>query len=246
MLPLLSVAILAGAFAQRITGMGFALVVSPFLVVLLGPFDGVLVVNACAVLSSLIILPRVWRDVEWGRLVRLAVPAVVGTATGAWVAAHVPGPAMQIGIGALVVIALTSTLFAMRTAEPVTGAAPAIAAGLASGFMNATAGVGGPAVSVYAVASRWPQLGFAATLQPYFIIVSGSSLIAKFAATGWALPELDPVAWPFILVAMLIGIGIGELLQRRISPRIARISVIAIAYLGGIAALVDGLLAVLS
>ena len=37
-LALVTGAVLAGGGAQRVTGMGFALVASPFLVLLLGPF----------------------------------------------------------------------------------------------------------------------------------------------------------------------------------------------------------------
>ena len=40
-------AVLIGSSMQRITGMGFALVAAPFLVLLLGPIDGVIVVNVC-------------------------------------------------------------------------------------------------------------------------------------------------------------------------------------------------------
>jgi hypothetical protein len=39
---LIGVAVMAGAIAQRVSGMGFALVVAPVLVLLIGPFDGVL------------------------------------------------------------------------------------------------------------------------------------------------------------------------------------------------------------
>jgi uncharacterized membrane protein YfcA len=46
------VAVFVGAVAQRVTGLGFALVVAPVLVILLGPFDGVMIVNLCSVLSA--------------------------------------------------------------------------------------------------------------------------------------------------------------------------------------------------
>jgi hypothetical protein len=59
----LGAAVLVGASAQRVTGLGFSLVASPFMVLLLGPFNGVLVVNACAVVAALAVLSQVWRDV---------------------------------------------------------------------------------------------------------------------------------------------------------------------------------------
>ena len=107
--------------------------------------------------------------------------------------------------------------------------------------MNAAAGVGGPALSVYAVATRWPQVAFAATAQPYFVVIGVASLVGKFVATGWAAPALDTAAWPIVIAALVVGLAIGEFLSPRISHRVARIAVIAIAYVGGAAALVDGL-----
>jgi uncharacterized membrane protein YfcA len=72
------IAVVAGAMAQRVAGLGFGLMVSPVLVVLLGPLDGVMIVNACGATSSLLILFRVWRDVDWWRYLGLIVPGFVG------------------------------------------------------------------------------------------------------------------------------------------------------------------------
>lgn len=242
MLLAIALSVLVGAAAQRITGMGFALIASPALVILLGPFDGVIVVNLCAVLSSLLILPRVWRAIEWRRFSWLVLPAFVGTAAGALVATLVPGPVLQLGVGVLVVVALTVTLLVTRTEHTASGPSPAIIAGTASGFMNASAGVGGPALSVYAVATRWPQAAFAATAQAYFVAIGFAALAGKLAATGWAVPALEPGAWPLVIGALLVGLLIGELAHRHVSHRAARVAVIVIAYAGGTAALVDGAL----
>ncbi|MGV8876527.1 MAG: sulfite exporter TauE/SafE family protein [Rhodoglobus sp.] len=240
MIVAIAISVLVGAFAQRTTGMGFALVASPALVLLLGPFDGVIIVNLCAVLSAAIILPRVWRGVDWRRFRWLVVPAVVGTMVGAGIAARAPSAWLQMAVGALVVVALTVTLLFTRTKHTATGPAPAIGAGFASGVMNAAAGVGGPALSMYAVANRWPQTSFAATAQPYFIVISTASLIGKLSVTNWQIPALEPTAWLWIVAALLTGLALGEWLHSRIEPRVARIAVVTIAYVGGVVALVDG------
>ena len=242
MLLPIALSVLVGALAQRITGMGFALIAAPALVILMGPFDGVIIVNLCAVLSSLLILPRVWRLIDWGRFGWLTVPAVAGTVLGALVAARLPGPVLQLGVGVLVVVALTVSLAVTRTDHVAKGRAPAIVAGVTSGFMNASAGVGGPAISVYAVATRWPQASFAATAQPYFVVIGVASLVGKLAVTDWRLPELDAGTWPVVIASLLTGLALGELLHRRVSHRAARAAVIVIAYLGGVSAIVDGAL----
>ena len=60
----LAAAVALGAGTQRITGLGFALVSAPFLVLLLGPFAGVFVVNVLGVAASVLVLAQVRRDVD--------------------------------------------------------------------------------------------------------------------------------------------------------------------------------------
>ena len=57
--------------------MGFALIAAPVLILLVGPFDGVLLVNLGGAVSSLIVLVRVWRNVDWRQFRRLVIPAVL-------------------------------------------------------------------------------------------------------------------------------------------------------------------------
>ena len=60
----MALSVCIGAVSQRATGMGFALLSAPFLVLVLGPLQGILAVNAASVLANSLILVQVWRDVE--------------------------------------------------------------------------------------------------------------------------------------------------------------------------------------
>ncbi|WP_341953144.1 sulfite exporter TauE/SafE family protein [Salinibacterium sp. TMP30] len=242
MLALVAISVLIGALSQRITGMGFALVASPLIVILLGPFDGVLVVNLCGVISALLIIPRVWRLIEWRTFAWLVIPAIVAIVPGSLLAARLPGPILQLGVGVLVLVSLTATLLITRADHIVAARPAAIIAGAASGFMNTAAGVGGPALSVYAVLTCWSQAHFAATLQPYFVVVGTVSLTTKIIFSEGQLPQLDAASWIIIVGALLAGLALGEVLNRHISHRAARIGVIIIAYIGGTAAVIDGAL----
>lgn len=245
MLALVALAILVGALAQRSTGMGFALVCSPFVVLLLGSTDGVFVVLTCGALASLLIIPRVWRFIEWRSLAWLTIPAVIAIVPGSILVASLPESVMQLIIGAIVVIALTGTLVVTRAQHTVTGRTAAVITGAASGIMNTAAGVGGPPLSIYAVLTRWPQVPFAATIQPYFVVIDVIALGGKFVATGGAFPGLDAWSWLIIVGSMLIGLACGEVVHKHISHRAARVAVIVIAYFGGAAAMANGLFAML-
>ncbi|MGO1354328.1 MAG: sulfite exporter TauE/SafE family protein, partial [Brachybacterium tyrofermentans] len=55
-----ALSVFIGAISQRATGMGFALLSAPFLVLVLGPLQGILAVNAASVLANSLILVQVW------------------------------------------------------------------------------------------------------------------------------------------------------------------------------------------
>lgn len=234
--------IVAGAVAQRVAGLGFAMLVSPFLVILLGPHTGVLLVNICGVASSALIAPRVWRDIDWSTFRWLTVFSVAGSIPGAIAATYLPSAALSITVGSVVLTALILSLALNRANVVVRGNGPKAVAGALSGLTNAMAGVGGPAVSAYAVLSRWEQRPFAATLQPFFVLMGSVAIAVKAIVDPGQIPMLDPWAWVLILAAIVVGIFGGEMLQRHIRDRHARAFVIFIAFVGSVAALVKGLL----
>lgn len=235
-------AVFIGAVSQRVTGMGFALVSGPFLVLLLDPLSGVVLVNIVGFISCAIIFARTWREVHWKTLKILAVSSVIATIPGAWLASVMPTAPLQTLIGATVVVALATSIVIGRVGKvlPVTPAGIATS-GVAAGLMNAAAGVGGPAFSTYAVLTRWEQRSFAATMQPLLAIASVMSIIAKVAFDRSAIPHLGLSQWLMVLAALAAGQIIGELTAERIPVRVARIGMITIALAGGAATLVKGL-----
>lgn len=235
-----------GAAAQRMAGLGFALLVSPLMTLLLGGHTGVLLVNILGVVSSVLILPRVWRSVDWSLFRWLGAFAIVGSVTGAWLAQLLSADVMAVSVGAIVLLALSLSL--VFTSERITTEPrwPRAVTGLLSGLTNALAGVGGPAVSAYAVLTRWPQVSFAATLQPYFIVTGVASVAAKLVLNPSGLPATDWWFWLIMFAAILIGIAAGERLLRLVSPAQVRRFVIILACAGAAASLVRGVVGLLS
>lgn len=238
--------IIVGAAAQRMAGLGFALLVAPFMTLLLGAHSGVLLVNVLGVISSVLILPRVWRSIDWGMFRWLGAFAVVGAVLGAWLAQMFSPAVMAVGVGAIVIIALGASLSLRSSRFTTEQRAPRAAAGFLSGLTNALAGVGGPAVSAYAVLTRWPQVTFAATLQPYFILTGATSAGAKLLMDPAGLPPTEWWYWPLILGAVLGGIAAGEWLLKLVTPTQVRRVVIILAFAGAAASLIRGLVDLLA
>ena len=237
LLPLLGLAatVLVGALAQRSTGMGFALLSAPFLVLVLGPFEGILVTNLCGALSSALNLYAQRYDVDWPRAAVLVPMGVVGVVPGAIAVTLIPEAPLMVAVSAVVITGLALTLLLRGRTLPRSRALGA-AGGLASGFMNVTAGVGGPGVVIYARATGWPHRQFAATAQLQFLVLSIVSLIAKRS-----LPTLPPMSWAVLILALLTGTIAGSWLAPRIPPERAMQLVMVLAIAGSLLALGRGL-----
>lgn len=236
---LVLVSVFVGAGMQRFTGMGFALVAAPFLVLLLGPVEGVILVNLCGALTAGAIIFRVFRDVNWRTYGVLTAAAVVGIIPASFAVRVVPAAVLEIGIGLLLAAGLT-VLLALRSARLAARRRYLWTAGILSGFMNTTAGVGGPAVSIYSLATRWPQRVFAATMQPYFFTIGCLSLLAKAATTPDEFPAIPWQMWVAISLACLVGLVLGELFAKRVSPKAAQVVLIVLAYAGAAATVTRG------
>jgi uncharacterized membrane protein YfcA len=229
--------VVVGAIAQRVAGLGFAMLVSPFLVIALGAHQGVFLVNICGAL----IMPRVWKDIDWSMFRWLCSFSVFGSVAGALLAGGLPAAPLSIVVGAVVLAALLLSLILVRANVTVSGQVPKGSAGFLSGLTNSLAGVGGPAVSAYAVLARWPQRPFAATLQPFFVVTGLVTIGMKFITTPDQLPPLPLWAWIGVAVFIWAGVLIGEQVQRVVSDRHARFFVLCFAFFGAITALVSGL-----
>ncbi|MCA5894808.1 sulfite exporter TauE/SafE family protein [Isoptericola sp. NEAU-Y5] len=248
MLALLVLAILVGGALQRVTGMGFGLVAGPFIVLLVGPLDGVLFVNLAGAIASLLILGRVVRDVEWRTYAWLAATSVLVTVPAALLLREASAAALEITVGAVVVVAMTLAVVTNRLRtegrHPLRRDArwPLVLTGTASGFGSVAAGIGGPPVAIYSVLSGWDPRRFAATAQPYFATNAVAAIVSKVVFADATFPAFDWWQWVVVLGAVVGGLVIGDVLAPRVSTTAMRRGLIVLAYLGGAATLVRGLL----
>lgn len=248
------VAILVGATLQRVSGTGVGLVVAPVLSLLLGPVLGVLLTNMTTVVSGFCIMIAVWSRIDWRRYALIAPAAVVGSVPGAFVVSRMPPGWLSILVGSIVVFALVVTV-SLRTLPEWRGRSAAIVSGLIGGFFNTASGVAAPVMVIYSRVSRWEQLRFAATLQPIFMTMGLASVVTKVLSgsaggatgggggggAGGGGGDLH-LAWlaPGIIVCVLLGVGVGTLLARRVPAARARTLALALAALGGVGAIVRG------
>ncbi|MHC2849289.1 putative membrane protein YfcA [Corynebacterium mucifaciens] len=236
-------AVAVGACLQRISGMGVGLIAAPVLSLLLGPIDGILLVNLLAVINAATNTWGMRADVDWKKFAPIALALVIGVVPGTWVVANAPTNVLLVLVGALLLLALSVVTLGKRYVPRVEGAVPAALSGVIGGFMNTLAGVAGPAITVYAEAARWPQRVYAATLQPIFLVAGTLSFTVKVAAGAADVRGIEPALWVATLAALAVGIGAGKRLAPRVPSTTAHKIALGLAFAGGATALVRGLLA---
>lgn len=235
-LIVLCVFVVFGSATQRITGMGFALVASPVLVLVIGVYNGIPLIQVLNLAVSALVLSQVFRDVEVDKAVMLAIFGIIGVFPGAWMARSLSPAWLQIVIGTMVIIALLA-MIANERARVFKGRAGAASAGFLSGFMNVTAGIGGPAIVLYSLSIGWRHAAFVATSQAYSIALNLTSLGVQ------GFPDLPLWMLALTLGCLVVGLIIGNVLTKKVSVESARKLVIVVALGGSVATVVKGVLA---
>ncbi|PVU82238.1 hypothetical protein DDP54_03610 [Cellulomonas sp. WB94] len=233
--------VMLGAVLQRVSGIGFAMVVAPFVVIALGPAQGVVLVQLCGLTAAALVLVRVARDVDWTAYLRLVPASVVGIAVGSVAVSRLPEAPAQVVTAGVLLVSLAVATLAGGARQVARGPFVMATVGASAGVMTSLAGVGGVALSVLGRVTQWEHRAFAATLQPYFLTISAVTVVARVLTDPRAWPPLPAAAWWAIAAAMAAGLALGEVAARRLSSRSASRAMLAIAWAGALLTLVDGL-----
>lgn len=234
------VATLVVAGIQRIVGFGFGMVMAPFLVLIMPPHEGVMLVNFLSIFAPILIMWQLRQYIEWGKFLWLAVPALLIMPAAAWLAVHTPPGPLYIVVAAVVLVGLVISAVIRRVSSRVDGRTVQTLTGIGAGAGTVLAGVGAPATTVYTVLSRWSLLKMIATLQPLWLVMSAAAFGMKWALDQGQLPGLPWWGWVGSTAAIIVGIYLGQWVQRRVSDQLIGRSVLALAALGALAALFTG------
>lgn len=239
-LSIIGLVVLASAL-QRLTGVGFAMMMAPFLVVMVGPHGGVMLTALLSVIAPILVMPLVWRDIQWRRLAIIAPAAIVVMPFFGWLAATSPQGPLYIVVAVLVMLGLIGSLVVSRIDAVVNGPVTKALTGLGVGGGVILAGVGGPAMTIYAVLSRWEIRSFAATMQPLWAVMSIGGFLTKLTFSGNEVPAFSWWFWVGSVVGILIGIRVATAVRRWVDDQLARRTVIFLAFLGAGLSLLMGI-----
>lgn len=245
-MAILFVTVLVGALLQRVSGMGLGLIASPVLMLLFGPIEGILIVNLLAMINAGASTLTLWRDVDFKILAVIGPSLIAGIIPGSFLVRELPTDPLLILVGLLLLLALGVVTVGKRFVPPIDGRLPAAVAGVIGGFMNTLAGAAGPAITVYAQAARWDQRRYAATLQPVFFIAGLGSFSIKLLLGAASFGSVELLVWPVGIVALALGLFTGVRVAPRVPKPTGRAIALSLAGLGGLTAVVRGVLGLMN
>lgn len=258
-----SIIMACASFSQSVSGVGFAMVATPFLLTIMNVKDAVLIGFSMALLSQLIVVCRHWRAIHPQMCFNFALGSAVGAPFGLWIFSASNFAALQLIVCvALFSIALYSlcrigrnwrtidrSLSYQLRKEAVAfwnikeffrwGRAGRIQllVGSIAGFFGTSIGMPGIPLTVYFNTLNVEKDVARSTSLAFFIILLGATLVIN----GWAgTISLRVLAMaPWLTPAVLIGVVVGNLVFPHIPQRWFQLTLNMIILYSGLKILVD-------
>lgn len=214
------------ASAVKITfGVGFALIGTPLLLLVMDPDKVVGFIAPLILLQDMIILSQTWRSVPWRSAALLAVAASVVAPFAAQLLTILDQRTLQIVISCIIIVIGLSLLAGLRVTIRRESVAM-VTAGVVSGVVFPLSGISGPPVALLLVNQQWPVQQMRAVLGAYLVVLEVVTITA-FAISGVVNTE-SLIAGLFMLPVLGLSVVLAALALRRMKPEYYRRAVTVI------------------
>lgn len=235
-------AVLVGSILQRIAGVGFAMVVAPFAIILLPGAQGIVFSNIMGAVAAAVLIWPVRKAIDVYRLVLLVSSSVVGAIIGALIVRGLDTALFRIVVGVVLLLSIGVSLLAAKAKRVMAVTPASLVGGAATGMLVTMAGLGGPPMSIYAVVTDWEQHKFVGTMQPFVVVCTLIGATAVVTTSPNAIPDLSFGLWAVLIVTLLVGLIAGQYFNRAVSARTGRNIVVLLGMLGALAAIIFGVI----
>lgn len=205
--------VFVAAFAQSLTGFGFALIVMPLATLVLGVRTAAPVVALVALTVYTVNLIRYHRAINVGEVLRLGVASGMGVPVGIWVLANADENLVMRILGGVLIAYVGYSLLQPKTRRGISRGW-VYPAGFLAGCFGGAYNTPGPPVIVYGSMRKWPRDEFRAVLQALFFL--NATLVVGSHALAQHLNREVLVYYLWAVPALLAGILLGSVIDRRI------------------------------
>ncbi|MGK7345603.1 MAG: sulfite exporter TauE/SafE family protein [Candidatus Nitrospinota bacterium M3_3B_026] len=194
--------VFAAGLIQGLTGFGAGMVAVPLLTLLLGVKKAIPLVALVALALLVFMTVKTWRDMDGGRILRLAAGALPGIPLGLYILVSHDETIIRLILGFILVVYSLFALFA-KDLEVAMNERAGYVFGFLSGFFSGAINTGGPPVVIYGSLRGWGGDSFKATLTGFFII-NQVIIVAAHAMAG--VSSMKTVSW-FLILAPFVALG---------------------------------------
>jgi uncharacterized membrane protein YfcA len=231
------VVVFVAAFAQAITGFGFALIAVPLLALATDPRHAVVTSCVVSLGATLLAMVRERAHVQWRTVARLLCCALAGVPLGLLVLRFMPDRVLT-GLIAVSVLACAALVW-RRARLRRQGRAAVAAVGLLVGAMSTATGTNGPPLVAAFQAMGYDRQTFRATLAAVFC-GTGVASLAGFVATDLVDTRvlwLGLAGAPAVVGGWFAGDALFARIDATVFRRIVLASLVVIAAVTGFRAL---------
>ena len=200
------VAVLAGAYLKGYTGFGASMLWMTSLSLVLPPLQVVPMVLIFEVVTSIALLPQIWRDIRWRSIVLLLLGTWAATPIGIYALSSLPTTPIRIALAIVVLIAAILILrgFALSR-EP--GRPATVGVGLMAGVLNGSMGIVGPPVILFYFSSPIGVVAGRASIIAFFIGTDsvGTLMFAVQGLIDTSIFWRTAIFLPVLIVGVVVG-----------------------------------------
>jgi uncharacterized membrane protein YfcA len=224
----------AGGLMLGYTGWGGAMVSMPFLTILYGPVEALVIMIIGALLVAAYLFPTAARIADWRRMTPILIAMAVCVPIGNLLLFALEPNLIRRIIGWLIVGASILILSGWRYRGP-QGAGAGAATGVISGLINGFVGLGGPPLVIYMLALKQSAAVQRANTLVFMAITSVLILGSTFIGGGVTLENsfLGMLTAPFQIAGGWLG---ARLFLKLPAELFKKFSLVALIVLGGIVA----------
>lgn len=181
-LPLVMLVVFGASLAKGVTGFGFGLLASPFLVLVMDAKLVVAIGIPIQLVIDLLILVRVWGHLDLRKVVPLLVAGAAGVPLGTLIIVAVSSETLRLIVLSVVVISgfimlVGYTVYIAK--ERLAGALT----GFVTGTLYSSTGIAGPPMAMFMVNQRWERGTFRSSLSAVNVSLEALTLVS-FGASG--------------------------------------------------------------
>ncbi len=216
---LVGAALLFAAFVKGATGLGFPLIATPTVALLL---DIRIAVTILILPNLLMDITQVFRDGFPSAILRrfksMIGLTIIGVFLGTTVLVILPLWALSLCLGMMVMVFVTSNLLKFDfTVSPAAEKIWSPVCGFASGFLNGMTNAAGPTLAIYLYSLKLEKRDFVKSIATIFCITKASQLVA---VSTWNLFNWETLTLSFqVVLFTLIGFFAGIKTQDRVNQK---------------------------